>query len=692
MHALKKLFRKYSRVLMIFAVVAAVVYFLIRDFQAFGNTILALLGIGAVIIIHEFGHFISAKLSGIKVEAFSIGFSPILLGVKRTEQGFRVRVFPGAIVTEDESEGNLFSFTIGSKAKAGETEYRLGMIPFGGFVKMLGQDDTGSEEATNDPRSYANKPVWKRMIVIASGVVFNVVSAVIAFMVVFLIGINLSPPVVGSVIPGSPADRAGLRGGDEIIEIAGKSSNLDFTNIAMAAALSDRDEEIPLKVKHKNGIVEDIVMAAEQVPGMPMKGFGITQAMTLKIANVSDSNELYKRIGLRSGDKVVAVDGRKTASYWELEDIVADYDQPTITVTAERETAGGEMELIQAELELTLIHTERRVVAESDINHVYTMVPRLKVAAVMGKESELEVGDVIVKAAGTPNPTYKELRDITTEYEKKELALEVLRADSEGAESVKSLKVFPKKDAATGRVMIGFVPSLDANHAVVAKTIDVNDGPAGLAVPRGALLTAVDGTGVENFYEVIRALKQSGGKMVRIDYLADGKQGSVSFEMEQGADYITAKPTFAELIPFDGLERLYKADGPGEAIKMGYQRTTMFIAQSYLTLRRFVGGLVSPKNFMGPVGIIAFSYRIVSEQPFIYYVYFLSLISAFIAVFNSLPFLPFDGGHIVFLAIEKAKGSEVSPKIQGMVTYVGLALVGALAVYVTFNDVVRTFF
>ena len=95
---------------------------------------------------------------------------------------------------------------------------------------------------------------------------------------------------------------------------------------------------------------------------------------------------------------------------------------------------------------------------------------------------------------------------------------------------------------------------------------------------------------------------------------------------------------------------------------------------------------------MGPVGIVAFSYQIVTEKPLIHYAYFLGFISAFIAVFNCLPILPFDGGHIVFLLVEKIKGSAVNERIQGTVAYAGWIAVGGLALYVTFNDVVRSFF
>ena len=155
---------------------------------------------------------------------------------------------------------------------------------------------------------------------------------------------------------------------------------------------------------------------------------------------------------------------------------------------------------------------------------------------------------------------------------------------------------------------------------------------------------------------------------------------------------ITTRPILANFVPFEPLEKLYKADGPIDAVRMGINKTGMFITQAYVTLQRAIFGLVSPKNFMGPVGIITLSYRVVSEKPLIYYAYLLGLINAFIAVFNFLPMLPFDGGHIVFLTAEKIKGSPVSERLQEVVTYAGLAVVLTFALYVTFNDIVRSFF
>ena len=122
---------------------------------------------------------------------------------------------------------------------------------------------------------------------------------------------------------------------------------------------------------------------------------------------------------------------------------------------------------------------------------------------------------------------------------------------------------------------------------------------------------------------------------------------------------------------------------------MGLDRTYTFIAQTYLSLRGMVKGAVSPKGFMGPVGILSLSYTIVEQQSYTYYFYFLAMISAIVAVFNFLPLPILDGGIIVMLLIEKLKGSPISMKVQGIVTYAGLVLLLGFVLFLTYNDIVR---
>jgi regulator of sigma E protease len=713
--------RSYFRAFLLVVVLGAVIYLIFRNLSVFGNILLAVIGFGMVVIVHEFGHFIAAKLSGINVEAFSVGFPPILAGILRTENGYRVRILPGFFPAKEGESGESgeagLSFTFGKGGKAWETEYRICLIPFGGYVKMLGQEDVGAAETSEDPRSYANKPVATRMGVIAAGVFFNIISAVVAFIIVFLVGVNLPPPVVGSVRPDSPAWRAGLKQGDEIIEIAGKSDNLDFTDIKMAAALAGKDEAIELRVRHEDGTEEDFSVVAEQLRGTRLKGFGVGRPMSLTIAGVSDVNALFEKTGLLPGDRIKAVNGREVQTYLELEEIVRDSTMPVVTLLAERtDRVSNVTKLIESQVKLNLYLRKEQVESEPNSGHICSMVPRLQIVAVSGGPApaknrfvsflnkigiakadavpSLQSGDIILAIGNVENPTYKEFREVTTEYEKKELPIEVLRMGADGSEETVTITVVPKRSKDGKRVVIGIFlrPAFDAEHPVVAKTISAKDGPKRLAIPRGAVITAVGGVGVSDFYDIIREVHRNSGKRIKIEYrLNDGTAGDVVLDAERAEDFITVEYNFADSVPFEYLERLYKASGPVDAVVMGYRKTIVFVAQAYLTLKRLFGGLVSPKEFMGPVGVVTLGYIILTEKPLIYYVYVLALISAFIAVLNSLPIPPFDGGHIVFLLVEKIKGSPVSERVQGAIAYAALVLLIVFAVYITFNDIIRSF-
>ncbi len=209
----------------------------------------------------------------------------------------------------------------------------------------------------------------------------------------------------------------------------------------------------------------------------------------------------------------------------------------------------------------------------------------------------------------------------------------------------------------------------------------------------GATVVGVNGRPVASFFDIIREIRKGEGRPVTLQYRLDGAvEGGVTLSTAAIEEGVTVHSVLAEPVPFRPLERLYRAEGPINAIGMGYRRTWTFIAQTYITLTRLIGGLISPENLMGPVGIITFSYRIVAEQPMVNYAYFLGLISATIAVINFLPVPPFDGGLIVLMLIEKIKGSALTERTQGIVAYTGWVLVLVLLVYVTFNDIVRSFF
>jgi regulator of sigma E protease len=693
---------------LIFAI-AMVIYFISQNVEKSSSIILSFVGLGIMIFVHELGHFIAGKLLDINVEAFAIGFGPVVLGMKRIENFIQFRILPTILIKNDDPDNQgLLCFRLPVCCKAGETEYQLRIFPVGGFVKLLGQEDIGADKPSDDPRSFLNKSIWKRIIVGAAGVTFNIVLAIAFFVTVFMIGIKMPPAIIGDVIPGMPADKAGLKAGDKIIAINGKT-NVDFADVGMAAALSNRGEAVGLRVEHRDGIVEDM----EIEPVVLDKGvreFGICKPDTLEIAEVMEPNILFESVGLRPGDKIVAAGGKNIEKSWQFTEAVKNTLEKDISVEVQ---SPGNAEPVQTRFKLGLSLTNNyKVESDADLGCIYSMVPRLKIAAVARKktvvedrvkvllnrfniikstvkpELELLAGDIVVKVAEVNNPTFLELRKLTNEYGDKYMPITIMR---DGA--ILTGEVKPVKDGRSKRFVIGIIPELDIEHSVIAKTIKAAGNYEPPAIPSGAEIINIGNEKISNFYDVIRIMKASRGKEIKLKYRIVGSDetDSVVFNVPED-EAVGVSSYLADNIPFEPLESLIKAAGPIDAVKIGCQKTFMFIAQTYITLKGLILGTISPKGLMGPVGMIAASSRIIAERQFMMYFYFMGLINACLAVMNFLPLPILDGGLVVMLIIEKIKGSPVHAKAQEWLTYAGIAIIGTLFIIITYNDIIRVFF
>ena len=236
------------------AVVGAVCYFL-HPLDAF----LAGFGMSLIIFLHELGHFAAAKLCDVHVTTFSIGFGPAV---------------PFCQV------------------KYGETTYKLAMIPLGGFVAMVGEGDEGGDLTSDDPepptapdpnpRSFKNKPVWQRMVIISAGVVMNIILAAILFVAVYLHGVDEKPAVIGRVEPGSAAWRAGIHVGSEITRI-NASQNPYFDDLIPKVSSTSRGETVSLDIlyqgRHTEMAVEPLRVAGALYPQL---GVGPSDRLVLR--------------------------------------------------------------------------------------------------------------------------------------------------------------------------------------------------------------------------------------------------------------------------------------------------------------------------------------------------------------------------------------------------------------------------
>ena len=175
------------------------------------SIVAAIVGLGILIVFHEFGHFLVAKLSGVGVLTFSVGFGPKLLVKKK-----------------------------------GETEYALSAFPLGGYVKMVGEDPDEEVSQVDIQRSFAHKSLFKRIAIVAAGPGFNLLLAVLFLMVVFLFyGVPVISTQIGSVEKGSPAELAGIQKGDRIIAIDGR----EVSSWEMLSGAIKTSEGKPLNIR-----------------------------------------------------------------------------------------------------------------------------------------------------------------------------------------------------------------------------------------------------------------------------------------------------------------------------------------------------------------------------------------------------------------------------------------------------------
>jgi len=203
----------------------------------FDNIIISALVFAAIILVHELGHFIIAKLSGIRVEEFAIGMGPKIIG-----------------------------------KKIGETLYSLRIIPFGGYCKLTGED----EEST-DTRAFNNKPLITRMAVIFFGPLMNFLLAVLIFSLVIT-----QTTVINEVIENKPAHIAGIKKGDKIIEINGKQVD-DWASIKKSIS-SNPNNPINISIQR-----DDLVKKVVVTPIVENEAEGAIIGITpsLKIAGIS---------------------------------------------------------------------------------------------------------------------------------------------------------------------------------------------------------------------------------------------------------------------------------------------------------------------------------------------------------------------------------------------------------------------
>ncbi len=258
---------------------------------------------GICVLVHEFGHFITAKWAGIRVDEFGIGFPPRLVGFrKRDRGGWEVIWFSGKHNPEDTyvAQRQQLHMSAGSVVNAlpetikgqntsyntqletrssDHTIYSINFLPIGGFVRMPGENgDMNDPEGNYDPQSFAAKSAGKRLIVLVAGVTMNVILAMVLFTIAYGLGEPTFPATIGKVVPGSPAYMAGLQPGDTIVSVNGHPVQLftDVQNIVNKAITADNNQHatVPVMLEIQHADEKQTVPTTVYVRVHPPQGQG----------------------------------------------------------------------------------------------------------------------------------------------------------------------------------------------------------------------------------------------------------------------------------------------------------------------------------------------------------------------------------------------------------------------------------
>tara|TARA_Y100000589_G_scaffold292167_1_gene296150 strand:- start:19760 stop:21880 length:2121 start_codon:yes stop_codon:yes gene_type:complete len=695
------------------------------------NILLIMIGFGVLIFVHELGHFLAAKWAGIRTEGFSIGFGPPVCSWRKgigfrlgsTYEDVRRRTgrLPGELSDDELRDAGL-----------GETEYSLRWLPLGGFVRMLGQDDVNPAATSDNQRSFNVRPIRHRMVVISAGVVMNLLFAGLLFVVAFTIGVRFESPIIGQVVPGSPAATAvasdgsvGMQPGDRVVDIDGHAIET-FGDIQIETAMGRPDVDMTVQIE-REGVADPLrfTMRPRVEPTSRLMGIGVMPASSTRLLTVEEMpiiESVLDRVGLSAqgvepGMTLTEIDGE---SVWNYESYTTlsdgrDGDRIETTWVAADESGRGADRSIVATLEPTPQWQQLRypdatstsiVGYEEGLLGLVPLVQLSSIAPGSPNEGLLLPGDIVLRIGNHQAPRMRTFRQFIVDHGAGPVEMTVLREGEPVAVSarIEETGVFDP------RPMMGVTPtyawdeprfarpmdSVQSTSSADGEPVEIATPVASLGLLGGSCIESVDGAPVADWRDIWRRVhgrdgvgdleltiqlptKQADRTTVRIP--VDASWG----DQIGGLAWQPSLPYFL----FEPLYVLRHANGdPFRAVSMGMQETASFAVLTYLTIDRLFRGTVKVEHLQGPVGIVHIGSK-VADRGFSYLLFFLGLISVNLAVINFLPLPIVDGGLFLYLVYEAVKGKPPSVGFQNGAALFGLLLIATAFVVTFYNDIAR---
>jgi len=591
----------------------------------FGALVMTIVGLGALIFFHELGHFLACRVTGTRVEAFSIGFGKEIFGWTR-----------------------------------GHTRYRVGIIPLGGYVKMAAENP--GEKGTGAPDEFPNKSFGQRLLIMSAGVIFNVILAFVLFVLAFAIGVPFEKAQVGGVVPGGPAWQAGLLPGDVVKAVDGRPV-IGFNDLQMEVAFA-ADEAVDFTVLRGGKTLHvPVVPAYSDTRGYAE--IGISPAVDPAAHGVVADSPVA-RAGGRPGDTILAIEGRP----FDPSDPFSDVAQQTAGLAP----AGQE----SLTLRYTVRHRDGQV-AELPVTLPLDGGPQIGVTPWQGRVIDKVVrespfgtallpGDSLVTVNGHEIADFIDLRDLGPE------PLKELVVERDGARITVSVPagatVATLLDSVTGKPI--------SDEAVIAPRPGMPAERAG--VRAGDKVVSAGGQPVSSFVDLHRIIGDNG--LAPLDLEVRRGEETVKLTIQP------ARKAGPDGYQWGLLYLPYRETGVLDSLAMGWRRTTLSIRTVLVTIRGLVTAKVSHKSIGGPLTLGQVTYQMF-DQGWGRYLYILALISVNLAILNILPIPVLDGGQIVLLCAEKVRGKPLPERVVGYYQLVGLVLILGILFIAFKNDVGR---
>ncbi|MCS6822055.1 MAG: RIP metalloprotease RseP [Microscillaceae bacterium] len=269
-----------------------------------------ILSLSILVGLHELGHLLTAKMFGMRVEKYYIGFPPKIIG-----------------------------------RKWGETEYALGAIPLGGFVKITGMVDESLDTAMlknkPEPYEFRAKPAWQRLIVMMGGIVVNIITGIFIFILLFYLYGETYIPAGHRIVAGKYAQEIGLQTGDKILKINGESYTRFNELVGSAVFLSSN----AYYTVERNGKIFDVKIPAnliEKLSDRKNRATFIEPALPFKIGKVIPKQPAAIA-GIKKGDRILAIDNNTITYFYELEKVLENNKEKLVKIKIQR----GNKELLK---------------------------------------------------------------------------------------------------------------------------------------------------------------------------------------------------------------------------------------------------------------------------------------------------------------------------------------------------------